>query len=106
MQSNQDTSSVHTHEFSENLFWDIDPTQLDFNQHKTYVIRRVLDAGTWDDWRQVCRLFSLKVIIDTATNLRALDKKSLAFLCAIANLKPADFRCYTSTPSTTKHWVY
>jgi hypothetical protein len=30
------------------LFWDCDFDELDLNQHRDFVIRRILESGTWD----------------------------------------------------------
>ena len=102
-----DTSiALSADDFSENLFWDIDPAALDIQRHLKYVVRRVLEAGTLDDWRLLCSHFSRDYVIRVATALRSLDPKSLAFLSAVGNIPRESFRCFTAKPSTTAHWTY
>ncbi len=30
------------------LFWDCDPVSLDLQQHRNFIVRRILDRGNWD----------------------------------------------------------
>jgi hypothetical protein len=36
--------------YSPNLFWDVDPERLDLERHRSYVVARVLEHGTIEDW--------------------------------------------------------
>lgn len=93
-------------DFSEGLFWDVAPDTLDIERHLKYVVARVLEAGTLEDWQLLSRHFTLPRIIDVARQLRSLDPKSVAFLSAVGHVPRESFRCYTSTQSTTTHWTY
>lgn len=90
--------------FSPNLFWDIDPSALDLGQHRKYVVARVLEYGTFDDWWQLLSHFTLEAVIATAQTLRTLDPKALSFLCAIGNVSRESFRCYTLKQSNPTPW--
>lgn len=90
-------------DFSTNLFWDIDPETLDMERHSKYIVARVLEFGTFDDWLLLCRYFTLPVIIEKARTLRTMDSKSLAFISAVGNVSKELFRCCTSTPLTSVH---
>lgn len=91
-------------DFSRHLFWDVDPATLDLEQHRKYVIARVLEFGTLEDWRLLLRCFTLESIIVTAQTLRTLDPKALSFLAALGNVPRSSFRCYTLRPSTPSPW--
>ncbi len=93
-------------DFSEGLFWDVEPNTLDIERHLKYVVARVLKAGTLEDWQLLSRHFTLVRIVDVARQLRSLDPKSVAFLSAVGHVPRESFRCCTSTPSTTTHWTY
>lgn len=99
-------NTIKAEDFSPGLFWDIDTSGLDPIQHRPYIVRRVMECGTWQDWLLLCRNYSQDGIIQTARNLRTLDRKSLAFLSVIGNIPKEAFRCYNDKPSTTKHWIY
>ena len=91
--------------FSQGLFWDIDPASLDMDKHAKYVVSRVLTAGTLADWNLLCRHLTLQGVIQIAQTLRSLDRKSLAFLSAIGQIPQESFRCCAQKPSTQTHWI-
>lgn len=92
-------------DFSVGLFWDIDSAMLDIDRHRKYVVARVLEAGTFDDWQLLCRLYTLDGVIDCARHLRTLDPKALAFLTAVGHVPKESFRCCTTQPSPGMHWI-
>jgi len=44
-------------QFSRNLFWDVDMSQLTMNAHSAYIIQRVLEYGQMNDWRLINRYY-------------------------------------------------
>ncbi len=96
--------SIAPSDFSVNLFWDIDPATLDFEQHRKYVVARVLEYGTLEDWRLLLQRFTLESIIAVAQTLRTLDPKALSFLSTIGNVPRRSFRCYTLSQSIPTCW--
>jgi hypothetical protein len=93
-------------EFSVNLFWDVDLADLDLDKQAAFVISRVLDRGTWDDWLRILDYYGLSGIKAVALNIRSLAPKSLAFLSIVTDTPKEFFRCYTLTQSKTTHWHY
>ncbi len=93
-------------DFSHNLFWDIDPSDLDQKKHMKYIVSRVLEVGTFEDWVLLCRHYTLVTIIKIAQTLRSIDPKSLAFLSVVGHVPIETFRCYTLKQSSQKHWIY
>ena len=83
-------------DFSENLFWDIDPRELDIEQHKKYITARVIEYGTFEDWLVLCHHFTLSTVIKIAQALRSIDPKTVAFLSVVGHVPLETFRCYTS----------
>lgn len=100
----QDKSLSDDH-FSSGLFWDIDPTSLDMQQHMSYIVSRVLEVGTLADWNLLCKHLSLPGVIKVAQTLRTLDRKSLAFLSVVGRIPQEQFRCCTQKQSTQTHWI-
>lgn len=92
-------------DFSVNLFWDVNPQTLDFERHRKYVVGRVLERGTLDDWHVLCRALTLPGIVAVARTLRYLDSRAVAFLCAVGHVPRDSFRCCTSKPSTPLPWT-
>jgi len=97
-------TEVQPSDFSENLFWDIDPRTLDMERHAKYIVGRVLERGTLMDWRLLCRRFTLSGVIEIAQTLRSIDPKALAFLSVVGHIPREFFRCCTSKQLTPKHW--
>ncbi len=92
--------------FSENLFWDIDITDLDLDKQEAFVVNRVLDRGTWEDWLRILAHYGMPRIKAVALNIRSLAPKSLAFISTVTDTPKEDFRCYTLTQSRATHWHY
>ena len=32
------------------LFWDVDPATVSWGKHRVWLLQRVLERGTWNDW--------------------------------------------------------
>ena len=97
---------VRLGDFSENLFWDADPADLDYDRHRRYVVQRVLERGTVSDLGQIFRLYSMQGVVETAKTLRALEPRALSFVACIANEPKENFRCYTQRQSSQAPWIY
>ena len=91
-------------QFSQNLFWDTDPAELDLNQYPAYVIPRVLEHGNMDDWRLLNRFYGLDKIVEVCKSLRTLDPVCLSFICAISHTNIEDYRCYHFRQSCPTPW--
>jgi hypothetical protein len=91
-------------DFSRKLFWDIDPSALDLELHRKYVVARVLEYGTLEDWRLLVRHFALESVIGVAQTLRTLDPKALSFLATVGNVPRSSFRCFTLSQSMSTPW--
>lgn len=92
--------------FSTNLFWDIDPDDLDLDTQASFVIGRVLNRGMWEDWLRVRDYYGIETIKTVALSLRSLTPKALAFVSAMTDTRKEQYRCYTLTPSQEALWHY
>lgn len=92
--------------FDRALFWDIDPITLDFEKHSKFIIRRFLQYGSFNDWKNLKKFYNLNKIISTAKTIKDLDKKTASFLSVIGDVPKEDFICYTTKQSTQKHWNF
>ena len=100
------SSSEFISKFSPHLFWDVDPVNLDADRSKTYIIKRVLEYGLWEDWLLLKKQYSLETIANETTGFRELDPKSLAFISVLSGIPKEKFRCYTTNQLTPKHWNF
>lgn len=92
--------------FSRTIFWDVDPDTIDFEKNYQWVVCRVLDRGTLEDWHELKRNYGVKRIIEAATKARYLSKKTVYWLHEIFNIPLTDFRCYNLMQSSQEPWIY
>ncbi len=57
------------------LFWDIDQNNLDAHQHRAFIVARVLERGTLQDWITINKWYGKDVIKQVVTRLRVMDKR-------------------------------
>jgi hypothetical protein len=88
------------------LFWDVDPGNIDFEKHASYVIERVLSMGTYEDFNIVKSYYGKQKMKAVAKKLRYMDDRLLYFCSAYFNLPISKFRCYTSKQLNLSHWNY
>lgn len=89
--------------FSKNLFWDVRCEDINIIRHAPYIVQRVLEYGTIEDWDLLKSLFGLSKIVDIATRLRSLDDRALSYLSIISKTPKESFRCYISKQSVPQH---
>lgn len=90
---------------SDHLFWDIDPSQLDFQRHKRLIVHRVLDYGLMKDWRLIKDYYGLKEIAAIAITIKDLSLKSASWVSVLSEMPLDKFSCCTTRPSKTNCWV-
>jgi hypothetical protein len=90
---------------SKHLFWDIDSAGMDPAANRDFIVRRVLQYGTIDDWRMIVQHYGIQTIANVAMHARDIDRKSAALVSLLAGVSKEKFKCYTDRRSTIKHWV-
>ena len=93
-------------QFSHHLFWDVNPGTLEADRSKSYIIKRVLEYGLWEDWLLLKKLYGLETITDETKGFRELDPKSLAFISVLSGVPKENFRCYNTKQLTPAHWNF
>ena len=88
---------------SEHLFWDVDRSTIDPEQHASWLVKRVLEYGRWSDWRILVAQYGKPHLAEIATSLRSLEPRTLSFCQAWFQLPPTAFRCYTSPLEIAKN---
>ena len=88
------------------LFWDTDIQSIDFNKNARFVIQRVIQKGSIDDWKTIKDFYGIGFIKREILLMRNLDAKTLNFFSVIFSVKKKNFRCYSIQQSTPKHFNY
>ena len=91
-------------QFSQFLFWDADPKELDMDKDSAYVIHHVLEYGEMEDWRLINQYYGLDKIVQICKTLPSLDPRSLSFICAISQTKEEEYRCYHAKRGSLTPW--
>ena len=86
------------------LFWDIDKAHFDAERNSAQLIKRVLEYGELDDWRNICNYYGLERIANDCKALRSLRPEALSFVCVVTNTKKEDYRCYNFKQSFPTLW--
>lgn len=66
-------------EYTYQLFWDVDKSDIDINKHSNFIIRRVLDYGDTRAINWLRRTYSEQLIRNVINNKRGLLHKTLVF---------------------------
>ena len=88
------------------LFWDIDLNTLDYNYHAQFIINRVIERGSIENWKTIKNYYGLEMVKEEILNMRSLHPKTLAFFSTYFKIKKTNFRCYTTKQLSQKHWIY
>ena len=92
--------------FSPHLFWDAKAEDIDFEEHAPYVIQRVLEYGSFEDWKQILSYYGKTRIGEIAIRFRSLEPTALAFVSIITHQPKEKFRCYILKQSNQQPWFY
>lgn len=99
-------SETEISKLSSHLFWDVDRAELRFEDHKKFIVQRVLEYGLLSDWITLVHYYGKNELVNIALNLRSLNKRALAFMAAYAAIPKEEFKCYTTKQSIPQHWSY
>lgn len=91
---------------SDRLFWDVNPTSLDWEKDIALIVTRVLERGTLEEFRTLVQKYGLNQIVDVAKEIRSMDLLAINFLAQISGTPITEFRCYNSIQSNPPHWIY
>jgi hypothetical protein len=91
---------------STHLFWDVDIRTLTFEDHKQFIVKRILEYGLFSDWTLLNQYLNVDEIADIVENIKDLDQKSLSFVSTISKRPKEKFLCYTTQRSMPRHWNF
>lgn len=93
-------------QLSKGLFWDVDFADIDWECNAPYVVERVLDKGSWENFKTILEYYGETGIKEIIIKLRYLDKRTLSFCSVYFNIPLNKFRCYNIRQSNQPHWNY
>lgn len=93
-------SKDYINQLSPYLFWDMDRELTDMDTCPSQIIQRVLEYGTWKDWKLILSYYGLDKIVNVCRSLRTMDVKALSFICCISNTDKTEYRCYHTKQSS------
>ena len=96
--------SLFVRSLSTELFWDVDLDTIDENEHRRFIIERVLSRGTFPDMKGLIAHYTLPVVVAEAQQARSLDPVTLSFAACLGNVDERSFRCYASNQSNLRPW--
>lgn len=64
---------------SSELFWDVSQKDVDPDRHERWLIERVLQRGSWEDWLLIRSYYDKTRLLNLFPQLR-IDPKSAHFL--------------------------
>jgi hypothetical protein len=91
---------------SKQAFWDVDMDKIDYERNARYVMEKVIDRGSFDDFISLRNYYGDNKIKKEIVNASWIGEKEIYFCCAIFGLEPDDFKCYTKKQLDPKRWVY
>lgn len=94
------------HKFSKQLFWDVNPENLDFEKHKAFIVQRVLEYGLMEDWKALNKTIKKAELIEIIKNLRYLDLITMHFVSNFYKIPLDDLRCYKQKQLAGHFWDY
>lgn len=71
---------------SKQLFWDVNPSKLNWNDNATLIIERALTRGTTADFKIVIKHYTRQQIIDAIMHNKSFDRKTAHFASRYFNV--------------------
>lgn len=91
---------------SKRIFWDTDYNKIDWIKNEKWVICRVLDRGSTEDWEEIKRYYGIDKILESAKTARYLSKKAVYSISNNFNVPLEEFRVYRLLKDKPNDWIY
>lgn len=95
-------SKVLTDQLSAFLFWDVDPSGINPETHRQFIIPRVMERGTRTDVRVVWDYYGSETVKSALLNAADLSAKTISFFANQFNLSRDAFRAFRNPAN---HWA-
>mgnify|MGYP001564051764 CR=1 FL=1 len=94
------TKSAFTQQLSDHLFWDVDRAAVDPEEHRQFIVPRIMDRGTLTDVRAAWAYYGEESIREVLLNASSLHKKTIAFFACQFDLPRERFRAFRNRTGT------
>ena len=91
---------------SREIFWDADYDKIKWDINYKWIICRVLEYGSFDDWKQMRNHYGDEKLVEATISAHSLSIKTMHFIHNIFDIPLEKFRCYNSTLSDPIRWMY
>ena len=91
---------------SSTAFWDVDFAKIDFQQRDLFVMEKVANYGTWQDFIALVKFYGVDRFKHEIVKSAYLKKEVLNFICIVFELDPESFTCYKRRQSQNLPWTY
>ncbi|MEO8148726.1 MAG: hypothetical protein ABI723_13865 [Bacteroidia bacterium] len=81
-------------DLSDNLFWDVNPSGLDFEKNARQIIERVITRGSLEDWYTIRDYYGVEKIKEEVIKIRSLDPMSISFWSLMFKVPEEKFKSY------------
>jgi hypothetical protein len=89
------------------LFWDADPAQLDLDQHRSYIIERILSRGGTRELRWLFRRYGIEAVRDFVRSRGyRLPKDAVPFWQSFLELPEEQCTKRSSPIPSARLWPY
>lgn len=75
------------------LFWDVGKKNIDIKDHRSFIIRRIMDFGNLDDVNWMLTAYTSDEIIEVVKKGRGLSRKSATFWSIYFNIPREEVEC-------------
>ncbi|MBC8053257.1 MAG: hypothetical protein H7Y13_09340 [Sphingobacteriaceae bacterium] len=96
----------HKPNLSNQAFWDVDMNKIDYKKNARFVIEKVLERGTHQDFLNLMQFYGSDQVKELAKQANWLSDLSINFCCKLFNIRPQDFKCYEKKQLNREHWNF
>lgn len=89
---------------AENLFWDVDVSNLDFTKHATLIVQRVIERGNYKELKIIKQFYSPEQLAEIIKNISGFHPIDISFVHYHFKIPLNQLKCYTKKP-LTRHYL-
>jgi hypothetical protein len=86
------------------LFWDVDPKNLDQDKNRRLIIDRILSYGYLSELTEILNKYGKDTVIEEVKNVGYLEPKTLEFVITFFKIRKEELKCFTRKQSALAHW--
>lgn len=75
------------------LFWDVDPAKLERDQHRTFVVERVLEKGRPESVRWLGRIYAPQEMVEVLRISKNISRRTAHLWSKLLQVPPQEIAC-------------